>query len=102
MQMQKFKDFIVDLWEGFRDSGCLGSLIFSVGGILLVLFFSHSCSKQEEKKYDKVYQSAYEEGYNDGHRDGEIDGKWFGYYDGYEKGYDDADHNRKYDDDPPY
>ena len=94
----KIKDFFINLWESFRDSGCLGSLVFVVVG--LVLF--HSCSYQEEKKYDEIYQSAYEEGYNEGYRNGEEDGKWFGYYQGYENGYDDRKHNRKYDDDPPY
>lgn len=80
--MKKLKDFIVNLWESFRDGGCLGWLIFVVIG--LVIF--HSCSQQEEKKYDKIYESAYEEGYNDGYKDGEN----FGYYYGYEKGYEDG------------
>jgi len=96
--MNKLKDFIVDLWESFRDSGCLGCLVFTVVGLILL----HSCSKQEQKKYDEIYQSAYEEGYNEGYHEGKEEEKWVGYYHGYENGYDDANHNRKYDDDPPY
>jgi hypothetical protein len=76
--MKKLKDFIVNLWQSFRDSGCLGWLIFVVIGLALF----HSCSKEEEKKYDRVYESAYEEGYNDGFKDGED----FGYEKGYEDG----------------
>lgn len=96
--MKKLKDFIADLWESFRDSGCLGWLVFVVVGLILF----HSCSEQDEKKYDEIYQSAYEEGYSDGYKEGNEDGKYSGYYYGYENGYEDGDHNRTYNDNPPY
>ena len=96
--MRKLKETIIDLWEGFKHSGCLGYIII----MAILLFLAHSCSLQEEKKYDEIYQSAYEEGYSEGYHDGNQDGKYSGYYSGYENGYEDGKYNRWYNDNPPY